>query len=85
MSYKSLTQSRIDDFWDQGFLEIGRLLDDDLAASLSSDQPRRAFAIHFMPTGIQRLVPDLDDESGERRIPVHVAVSFSRPMLRANL
>ena len=50
-----------------------------------TDRLRRAFAIHFMPPGTQRFLVDPDDESGERRIPEHLAVTFSRPMLRAHI
>ena len=47
-----------------------------------TDRQRRAFAIHFMPTGTGRT--KLDPESGETTSD-HLPVSYSRPVLRARM
>ena len=37
MVHNALTPAQIDDFWDQGYLIIGKLLDDELVESLQEE------------------------------------------------
>ena len=66
MKHKSLTQPQIDDFWDQGYLPIGKLLDDDLVASLRSEYDR-LFAEAGEDGRYRNLAIDNTDDVEEKR------------------